>query len=1084
MSLTQEQEIAAYASASAVVNAGAGTGKTHMLAERYLYYLRDRDYSPLELVAVTFTKKAATELRSRIRNLVSQQLPERKDLIAELEAAQISTIHNLAARICREHPEQAEVPPDFQILDNEGEAQLWLNDLLQDALAELPLSYYQAIPYSLMKDCIWELLNDPWTAQKALNVEIPDPSALARELRAKARDELLNHPQWEEVKNILYQCQGKAGDKLEEVRQLAIGAIVSLEEDEELTEALTTIDKEVKCNKGSKKNWKENELKQVKDALTQLREELIRPQLKKGLINLEPSAFDEQLQQTLPILKDAYQQVSSKLQKIKQQARLLSFTDLEIQALKALQEPQVRDYYQSRWQVFLIDEFQDTNPTQAKLFNHLTQNTDLTIVGDKKQSIYGFRGAEVTVFDDFRDRVLNHSQGTESLLSHSFRTHEKLIQEVNRIFSPLFNQDHQSLTAHRRTSPNSDGSSFIQAFAIDNESPSDSSKTQRRYIEASQIAQTIQGMLSDQTPVWDKETGQLRPIEPSDIAILTRTWEPLTTYGETLAAYDIPSVLKGGGNLLATREAKDASVLLRFLADPNDDMALIALLRSPFFGISDRLLFQLAPHHGESKAKTWWERVETSQDSYLASATETLQFLLAQRNQESPSRLLQIADHKTGYTAVLNHLSGSKRRAADWQGFRGLVQQLEQGNHDLFAVMRRLKQFMDEEVEIPRPPIESGNAVSLMTIFSAKGLEWPMVVVADLTRSQPSSSPAIYFNANHGVALKLKDETGEWQKPVLYRKLENLRQQKEEEEAKRILYVALTRARDYLVLTASDSKGNDLDRLKPGLEAANIAIRSIPFDLQQALPPQPSQIAVSQLSTAETDFLLTPSSSGIFELPVTALTEYASCPKRFQFQFLSGHPGLGETVNHGRTIGTLVHQALEQEIQDLETLACFAENQENLHIVEEALDLAETFRQSSTFESFRGTARAKEYPITLTIAQVTLNGIADLIGEDWVLDYKTDQEINPKKHRLQLWAYAKALGVSSASLAYLRHDQVYTFNDSELVEAEEEATTLINNLQQGNYIASPSENSCSGCPYYEICEDRYTLESSSFSERK
>ncbi|NBD31740.1 MAG: UvrD-helicase domain-containing protein, partial [Cyanobacteria bacterium] len=112
MSLTQEQETAAYASASAVVNAGAGTGKTHMLAERYLYYLRDRDYSPLELVAVTFTKKAATELRSRIRNLVSQQLPDRKDLIAELEAAQISTIHNLAARICREHPEQADVPPD------------------------------------------------------------------------------------------------------------------------------------------------------------------------------------------------------------------------------------------------------------------------------------------------------------------------------------------------------------------------------------------------------------------------------------------------------------------------------------------------------------------------------------------------------------------------------------------------------------------------------------------------------------------------------------------------------------------------------------------------------------------------------------------------------------------------------------------------------------------------------------------------------------------------------------------------------------------------------------------------------------
>ena len=1079
MSLTQEQETAAYAPTSAVVNAGAGTGKTHMLAERYLYYLRDRDYSPLELVAVTFTKKAATELRSRIRNLVSQQLPERKDLIAELEAAQISTIHNLAARICREHAEQADVPPDFQVLDNEGEAQLWLNDLLQDALAELPLSYYQAIPYSLMKDCIWELLNDPWTAQKALNVEVPDPSALAGELRSKAREELLNHPQWEEVKNILYQCQGKPGDKLEEVRQLAISAIASLEENEEFTEALRTIDKEVKCNKGSKKNWKDDELKQVKDALTQLREELIRPRLKHGLINLQSSAFDEELQQTLPILKDAYQQVSSKLHETKQKGRLLSFTDLEIHALKALQDPKVRDYYQSRWQIFLIDEFQDTNPTQAELFNHLTHKTDLTIVGDKKQSIYGFRGAEVTVFDDFRDRVLNHSKGTESILSKSFRTHESLIQEVNRIFSPLFNQDHQSLTAHRRTSPNSDGSSFIQAFAIDEESTSDSTKTERQYIEASQIAQKIKGMLTNQAPVWDKETGQLRPIKPSDIAILTRTWEPLTTYGETLAAYDISSVLKGGGNLLATREAKDASVLLRFLADPNDDIALIALLRSPFFAISDRLLFQLAPNYGESPAKTWWERVQTSQDSYLASATERLQFLLAQRNQESPSRLLQIADHKTGYTAVLNHLSGSKRRAADWQGFRDLVQQLEQGNHDLFAVMRRLKRLMDEEVEIPRPPIESGNAVSLMTIFSAKGLEWPMVIVADLTRSQRSSSPAIYFNANHGVAFKLKDETGEWQKPALYRKLEDLRQQKDEEEAKRILYVALTRARDYLVLTASDSKGNDLDRLRPGLEVANIAIRSIPFDSEQALPPQSSQTPVSHLSASETDFLLTPSSSGIFELPVTALSEYAACPKRFQFQFLEGHPGIGETVTQGRKVGTLVHQAIENQIQDTAILSGFADPEDSWETLQQAMSLAETFRQSSTFAQFRETAVAKEYPISVTIQQIALNGTADLIGQDWVLDYKTNREMKPEQHKLQLWAYAKALGFSTASIAYLRHEQVYTFHQSELAEAEEQAISLMANLHKGDYTASPSPETCYGCPYYSICEDRYPVETES-----
>ena len=141
MSLTTEQQTAAYAKTSVAVTAGAGTGKTHMLAERYLYYLRENDFSPLEIVAVTFTEKAAKELRSRIRALVAQKLPERTDLLAELEAAQISTLHALASRICREHPNEAEVPPDFSILD-ELEGELWLSECIEAALAQLPARLY------------------------------------------------------------------------------------------------------------------------------------------------------------------------------------------------------------------------------------------------------------------------------------------------------------------------------------------------------------------------------------------------------------------------------------------------------------------------------------------------------------------------------------------------------------------------------------------------------------------------------------------------------------------------------------------------------------------------------------------------------------------------------------------------------------------------------------------------------------------------------------------------------------------------------------------------------------------------------
>ncbi|MEN9568129.1 MAG: hypothetical protein RLZZ69_3325, partial [Cyanobacteriota bacterium] len=172
-SLTPEQQAAAYAPCSVVITAGAGTGKTHMLAERYLYYLRQRNLSPLEIVAVTFTEKAATELRSRIRALVSQELPQRSDLLAELEACQISTIHALSARVCQEHFQVLNIPADFQVLDD-LEGQVWLDDGLQQAMTQLSPKVFQLIPYSLLKDVLSKLLDDPYTAQKALQQGIQD----------------------------------------------------------------------------------------------------------------------------------------------------------------------------------------------------------------------------------------------------------------------------------------------------------------------------------------------------------------------------------------------------------------------------------------------------------------------------------------------------------------------------------------------------------------------------------------------------------------------------------------------------------------------------------------------------------------------------------------------------------------------------------------------------------------------------------------------------------------------------------------------------------------------------------------------
>ena len=1073
-SLTPEQQEAAYANTSVVVTAGAGTGKTHMLAERYLYYLQQRNLSPLEIVAVTFTEKAATELRSRIRSLITQRLPDRLETLAELEAAQISTIHALASRICQEHSQFAGVPANFTVLDDIKD-QIWLADHLQAALAQLPRQFYETIPYSLMSDAISILLNDPYTANQALNKGIQDWSKLIIKARQQGLIQLVNDPLWHKAWSILHQHHGKEGDKLETLRQQVVTAMADLEEEENIAKALTTLDK-IKVNMGSKKNWQDGVLPIVKETLTSIRD-LVRRIVARGLIDLELGAADDRLQQALPALTKAYQEVFAYLAQQKQQERVLSFTDLEIYALQALNNKDVKNYYHQRWQVFLVDEFQDTNPTQAELLTNLTKNAHLTIVGDVQQSIYGFRRADIRVFEYFRQKILNH-KGKEVILSQSFRTHQTLVNQINRIFASLLGKYHQELSATREFSNNVEtryiaspppekidtNFPYIQVFAV--ETNTESNKTERQHLEADYLAQKLKQMLEEQTPIYDKQTRQLRPLQPKDIAILTRTWQPLETYSEALAAAGIPVAPAGGGNLLATREAKDGWALLRFLADRRDNIALIAVLRSPFFAISDRLLFTLGIQK-QTQQIDWWTKIKTSQISGLEHPITVLQQLLDKTNEEAPSRILQLVDRLTGYTAVIANLPKGKRRLADWQGFSSLIKELEQGTEDIFGVVRRLKRLFDEEIAIPRPLLETDNAVSLMTIFTAKGLEWSLVVVADLSKERPKSSSSVYFDSQLGVALKNKDERGEIQKPVLYKWLEYRKQQREAEEALRILYVALTRARDYLILSATESDKGDLARLTPGLISAQIPIQLIPQS-SPSLPSSPSP--QSSPSSPSPSLLLSSVGSGISELPVTALSEYARCPQRFQFRFIQGHPGLGEGVAYSMQVGTLVHKALEHDLFEVKSLSPFADFSWSPEVIQEAVNLAQRFQQVPVYQPFRQNATAKEQQVRLQLGEITFIGVVDLLGDDWVLDYKSDRSFSPQHHRFQLWAYARALKYKKAHIAYLRHDRLYSFAEAELNSLNPEVKDLVKQISAGNYRAKPSEINCSTCPYLFFCE--------------
>ena len=1068
MGLTEQQERAAYNPKSVAVTAGAGTGKTHMLSERYLYFLQ-QGFSPLQIVAVTFTEKAAAELRSRIRSTIAASMADRPDLLAELEAAQISTFHALAARICREHYDKANVPPDFAV-QNELESPIWQAETFADALTQLPSHLYKGIPFSLMRDVLQALLADPLTAKEALERDHIDWLPLLETTRQQALDTLLTDNSWHSSQRIL-ESYAAPVDKLEEHRLGALEAIADLAQGHDIDLALATLNS-LKINVGSQKNWGGKEaLAEMKAAIACVRD-LARDALKAGLITLEPNRYDDQTEAILPALREAFAWTRDFLQKAKYQQLVLDFNDLEVHALQAMEDPAVQHYYAQRWQVFLIDEFQDTNPIQGQLLETLTAKATITIVGDVKQSIYGFRRADVRVFQDWQARIHPNKDSVE--LSTSFRTHQSLMTQINQVFAPVLADLHQSLTAYRQEILDPIPEIQLYTVTVDDEHKDnkgiDTNAEPCRRVEAQKIADLVEDMLSAKLQVHDKPSGQLRDIQPKDIAILSRTWGPLELYGNAIAARDIPILQAGGGNLLDTREAKDAGALLRFLADPTDSLALAAVLRSPFFAVSDRTLYTFAQSLPEKTG--WWKHLSTSTDPDLSRARETLGELLIARRTEAPTRLLQLGDRLTGYTAVIANLPGADRRLADWQGFGELVRSLESGSFDVLAVIRRLQRLQAAEVEVPRPALAGGNAVSLMTIHGSKGLEWPVVIVPDLARQSPPDSPLVRFDPELGVALKLEDEEGEQQKSALYTLLEQRKKAADSEESKRVLYVALTRARDRLILTAAKSAGGGLDILQPGLDGL-IAPAAIPFAPDLAQPVAP---VAPNLPALPEQIMIYPTRAGFTELPVTALSDCAICPLRFKFRHVDGHPGYTSgngTSNLGMELGKLTHKALELGIDQAEILATYAP-----HLlpatVEEALALAEVFCQSPVYEAYRAGATHWEHPVSLTVGDLTLNGVVDLVGEDFVLDFKTDQAMHPEHHQFQLWAYSQATGKSKAYLAYLRHDHLHIFDGSTLKAIQHKAEALVGSLMNGDFTPMATHYNCGTCPYGEACSDGIT----------
>lgn len=374
-------------------------------------------------------------------------------------------------------------------------------------------------------------------------------------------------------------------------------------------------------------------------------------------------------------------------------------------------------------------------------------------------------------------------------LDLSFRTHAGLVGTANRVFAALLGPLHVPLSAERDGGP---GPS-IEAWQLEETRP----KARTRAAEAAHLAARVRALLDGPATVHEA----------------------------------------GGGSLLDTPEARDGLALLAAVA-LHDPAALVTTLRSPLCGVSDAAIADLARTRDEDD--DWFRALECSADQRLGRAQELFRELQRRCRSEPPSTLLQWANRLTGYTAVLANLWNAGRRLADWRGLTELVRELERGSDETFSVVLALRETLRAGVDVPRPVLEAGDAVVLSTMHSSKGLEWPVVIVADLGWSAPHGAGDVLVDSELGVGLRQGDEP-----TVAWTLIAARRRAREEAEARRLLYVALTRARDAVVLSASGpaGPGSLLELLTPGLQAAGVELREVAtpeLDTRRATWPDPA----------------------------------------------------------------------------------------------------------------------------------------------------------------------------------------------------------------------------------------------------
>lgn len=785
-----------------IISAGAGAGKTTSLSKEIISVVKQ--VAPEKIVATTFTKKAAEELIERIRLELLKS--GHTDEASRILDGYVGTMNSVFGRLIKEFALELGLSPQQNILE-ESEALSLFNSIAYEAIKKYEVKHYDALQrFQLIGG------DTPWN-QYVLNI-----LTLARQNGLKAEDvQACATYSWETMQQWL---PTPIGDS----EQLTANLLVALKNASRTlpgTDSTQTTQKVLEeiqkllayYERNGYFTWdqwaKASKFKPGRAS----KEEALPIHNAASMHNTHPQLHAD-LQNIIEAIFNCAAEAMELYEKEKNVRGLIDFTDQEYLALKMLDNPEYTEALKERIEAVFVDEFQDSSPLQIALNMKLLEVAkSATWVGDTKQAIYGFRGTDPDLMKTAMESLKDIEQ---AVLGDSYRSRESLVRFVNALFVPVFDvigltKELVELNPMRHDLEEQQVSLEAWTFA-----ESKNAKT-----DALSVAQGVFDVIlrKDDYIIVDKETRLPRKLKPSDIAILCRSNDECTTIASALANLGIQASV-GGSGLMETEEVVFAIATLRYLIDDRDTLALAKILHFS----SDQW------QNGE-----WLEHwLQSEKPQQLAENEPIIQRLNEAREaifKMSPSEVLDLALVKAKVDEQVMRWGNGKQRLANIDNLRSLVKLYEHGadNNGYVATVNGLLFYLEDvkkDKELNRVAESTNeNAVKILTYHRSKGLEWPFVILYSLNKSAISSGKPPVFDRILAISTQPFDVENPLQGRALYywpwpygsqakhvgfdSYVEGtdqlaIRHKQLQEESQRLLYVGMTRARDYLVLATRD----------------------------------------------------------------------------------------------------------------------------------------------------------------------------------------------------------------------------------------------------------------------------------------